>query len=96
MAIQKLSDQEIDAQISQVSGWAVQDNKLHCQFKFKDFVEAWGFMSQVAILAERADHHPEWSNVYNRVIIDLTTHEADGITIRDFDLAREINQILTY
>ena len=60
----------------------------------ENFVQAWGFMTQVAILAEQADHHPEWSNVYSKVSIDLTTHEADGISERDFRLAGQINEIL--
>ena len=60
---------------------------------FADFVEAFGFMTRVALLAETANHHPEWSNVYNRVEIDLTTHDAGGITERDFKLAQRINQL---
>ena len=62
------------------------------QFAFKDFVQAFGFMTEVGLLAERANHHPEWSNVYNRVEIRLTTHDAGGLTQRDFSLATEIDQ----
>jgi 4a-hydroxytetrahydrobiopterin dehydratase len=69
------------------------NGKLHREFVFKDFVQAFGFMVQAALLAERADHHPEWFNVYKTVIVDLTTHEAGGITQRDFDLARDMGQI---
>jgi 4a-hydroxytetrahydrobiopterin dehydratase len=61
---------------------------------FADFVAAFDFMSKVAVLAETAGHHPEWSNVYNRVEIDLTTHDAGGITMKDFDLAEQINRVL--
>jgi len=63
------------------------------QYRFRDFVQAFGFMTQVALLAERAAHHPEWFNVYNKVAVDLTTHEAQAITQKDLDLAREMEQI---
>ncbi len=77
------------------AGWALAaDKKSIAQtFKFKDFVEAWAFMTHVALLAEKGDHHPEWSNVYNRVEITLTTHEAGGVTGRDIALADAIGGI---
>ena len=62
-------------------------------FRFADFAQAFGFMTQVALAAEKADHHPEWTNVYNRVDITLTTHDAGGLTQRDFDLARQIDAV---
>ena len=62
-------------------------------FRFADFAQAFGFMTQVALAAEKADHHPEWTNVYNRVDIMLTTHDAKGLTQRDFDLARQIDGV---
>ncbi len=68
---------------------------LECEFVFADFRQAFGFMTEVAILADKADHHPEWSNVYNRLRIVLTTHDAGGITRRDIDLARAIDQAFT-
>lgn len=73
--------------------WQVQGEKLCKAFVFQNFVEAFGFMTSVAILAEKQNHHPECSNVYNKVIIELTTHEAGGITERDFTLARSIENI---
>jgi len=73
--------------------WCIQDDKLHKSFKFNNFISAFGFISQVAILAEKANHHPEWFNVYNRVDIDLTTHEVGGISQRDFDLAPNIEAL---
>ena len=76
------------------NAWIIKEEKLHREFKFPDFVAAFGFMSQVAILAERANHHPEWSNVYNKVVINLTTHEAGGISKRDFELAHEISALV--
>lgn len=72
------------------TSWLVSEGKLHCEFKFKDFISAFAFMSKVAILAEKENHHPEWCNVYNRVSINLVTHEAGGITIKDIDLAKAI------
>ncbi|EGV19502.1 4a-hydroxytetrahydrobiopterin dehydratase [Thiocapsa marina] len=73
-----------------VSPWSLVDGKLHKAFRFRDFVEAFGFMSRVALVAESMDHHPEWSNVYDRVVVDLSTHDAGGITTLDFILANRI------
>lgn len=74
--------------------WALVDGKLHREFRFRDFSEAFAFMTRVAMLAEQRDHHPEWSNVYATVRIDLQTHDAGGITELDFDLAAAIDQLL--
>lgn len=74
--------------------WVIKEEKLYREFKFPNFVSAFGFMAQVAILAEKADHHPEWSNVYNRVAIYLTTHEVSGISKRDFELAQKISKLI--
>jgi 4a-hydroxytetrahydrobiopterin dehydratase len=93
MKIEKMSDAVITEQLSELTDWSLSNSKLHRQFVFADFVEAFGFMTRVALLAETANHHPEWSNVYNRVEIDLTTHDAGGITERDFKLAQRINQL---
>ncbi len=94
MGIEKLTDVQIEAKLQNLAGWEIKDEKLHREFKLKNFVQAFGFMSQVAILAEKANHHPEWFNVYNRVEIDLTTHEAGGISDRDFELAEQINALV--
>lgn len=88
----RLSEQEIEnrmAQLGTVSGqaWELKNSKLHISIKFADFVAAFAFMTAAAMHAEKMDHHPEWSNVYNRVEIDLTTHEAGGITELDFKMA---------
>ena len=93
MTIPKATDTEIQEVIAELDSWSVESGKLHREYKFRNFVEAFGFMAQAALLAERANHHPEWFNVYNRVVVDLTTHEAGGITQRDFDLAREMERI---
>src|SRR3954454_5800327 len=75
-------------------GWAVADGKLHREIEFQNFVEAFGFMSMVALLAEKANHHPDWSNSYNKVTIDLTSHDKGTITDRDVSLAEAINNAL--
>lgn len=83
----KLADADVAARLQTLPGWSLEAGKLHKVFTFKDFVEAWSFMSAVALAAEAMGHHPEWSNVWNRVTVDLTTHDAGGITTLDFDLA---------
>ncbi|MBF0266463.1 MAG: 4a-hydroxytetrahydrobiopterin dehydratase [Gammaproteobacteria bacterium] len=75
--------------------WEISDNHLHKEFKFKDFISAFGFMTQVAIHAQTMDHHPEWSNVYNHVVINLTTHSEGAITDKDFELAKRIESVIT-
>ena len=79
--------------IHPLSGWQLLDGKLHREYKFRNFVEAWGFMSRVALVAEKMNHHPEWFNVWNTVRIDLSTHEAGGLSSRDVELAKEINAL---
>ena len=94
MAISKLSDAAVREGMDNLSGWTIRDAKLYREVVLTDFVAAFGFMSRIALLAERANHHPEWFNVYNRVEIWLTTHDAEGISQRDFDLAKEIDALL--
>ena len=67
---------------------------IHKSFKFKDFIGAFGFMTQVALIAEKMDHHPEWSNVYNKVEVTLTTHSAGGVTNKDLTLAKAIDALI--
>jgi len=93
MTIKRLDQSEIDAALRELPAWAIKQGKLHRSFKHKDFVHAFGFMTQVAMIAERMDHHPEWSNVYGTVSIDLTTHDCDGLSARDVRLARAIDAI---
>ncbi len=93
MSISPLSDKDIAQQITQLPDWQVVEGKLYRSFRFADFASAFGFMASVALLAEGMDHHPEWSNVYNRVEIYLTTHDAGGISARDFALAEQIDRI---
>jgi 4a-hydroxytetrahydrobiopterin dehydratase len=94
MAIRKLSDSEVQQKLAGLTGWELREGKLYRRIQFKNFVEAFGFMSSVALLAEKADHHPEWFNVYNKVEIYLTTHDASGISERDFALAAAVNNLL--
>jgi 4a-hydroxytetrahydrobiopterin dehydratase len=94
MPIPKLSERELSTRLAQLPAWRIENGKLRRDFKFEDFVAAFGFMTRVAILAEKADHHPEWFNVYNKVQIELTTHDAGGISERDFALARQIDALL--
>jgi 4a-hydroxytetrahydrobiopterin dehydratase len=93
MAITKLTDAEISAQIDGISGWTVENEKLHKEFQFDSFVEAFGFMVRVALIAESMNHHPEWFNVYNRVTVDLATHDAGGISALDFELAKKVDAL---
>ena len=93
MGATKLSTQEISAELAKLPGWSVEDGKLRRVFEFRDFTQAFGFMSQVALAAEKMDHHPDWSNSWNKVVIELTTHSAGGLTKNDFGLAARIQQI---
>ena len=90
---EKLRDAEIEQALGGVPGWLVQSGKLHREFRFRNFNQAFGFMTRAALHAETMNHHPEWSNVYATVIVDLVTHSADGITKLDFALATKMNAI---
>lgn len=93
MPVQKLTESELKEAIAQLSGWALVKNKLHKSFKFGNFVEAFSFLTKIAITAEKMDHHPEIYNVYSQVTIDLTTHDADGISMLDIELAKKIDAL---
>lgn len=90
--VEALSQDKIQEEVAKLPNWSVKDGKLHAEFRFENFVEAFAFMTKVAFAAEAAQHHPDWSNVYNRVTIDLVTHDAgNAISQRDIELARQIN-----
>ena len=93
MAIQRASNESVEQFLREHPSWTLVAGKLHRELRFKNFVQAFGFMTQAALVAERADHHPEWFNVYNRVVVDLTTHDAKGISQRDFDLAKAMETL---
>ncbi len=94
--MERLTDAERAALATTLPHWALiqEGAAIRRGFRFRDFTEAWGFMSRVALLAERHDHHPDWSNVWNRVEITLSTHEARGLTNRDLRLAQAIDKLL--
>ena len=89
----KLDDAEISGRLAEIAGWSYEDGSLTRKFEFDSFVAAFGFMASVALLAEKLDHHPNWSNVYNGVSIALNTHDAGGVTDFDFVLAGQINEV---
>ncbi|MCZ7647402.1 MAG: 4a-hydroxytetrahydrobiopterin dehydratase [Planctomycetota bacterium] len=93
MSTPRASEAEIQAALKRLPGWEVRNAKLHREYTFKDFVAAFGFMSGVALVAERMNHHPEWFNVYHTVKVDLTTHDAGGISAKDFELAAQIEAL---
>jgi len=93
MPASRLTAQQIDELPSQLPAWSLVDDKLHRELRFADFNEAFGFMSRVALIAEAIGHHPEWSNVWNRVVIDLTTHDTGGLSTLDVELARRIDAV---
>ncbi len=88
-----LTPEELSAALRELAGWELRAGKLHREFAFADFSEAFAFMTRVALAAEKLDHHPDWSNVWNRVAIDLSTHDSGGITQNDVALARRIEEL---
>ena len=92
--MEKLSEKEIQEGLKSLEGWEYVDNGIECSFEFKNFKEAFSVMTRVAFEAEAQNHHPDWSNVYNRLYIRLSTHDAEGVTANDFKLAQSIESIL--
>jgi 4a-hydroxytetrahydrobiopterin dehydratase len=88
-----LNPDDIRARLDAIPAWELAGNRIRRQYKFADFASAFGFMAAAAVVAERMNHHPEWSNVYNRVTVELTTHDAGGLTGLDFDLAGRMDQL---
>ena len=93
MPLPRLTDNELRTALDALPGWSVISGKLHRHYKFSDFVHAFGFMATSALAIEKMDHHPEWSNVYNRVTVDLETHDSEGITAKDTALAAVLDSI---
>jgi 4a-hydroxytetrahydrobiopterin dehydratase len=89
----KLNDVELAAAVDSLPGWTVKDGKLHREYEFPDFVHAFGFMATAAIAIEAMEHHPEWFNAWNRVVVDLTTHDFGGITAKDILLAGKLEEL---
>ncbi len=94
MGLSQLPNEEIEKELQNLPGWTVLEGTLHKEFKFDDFNQAFGFMTRAAMHIEKMNHHPEWFNVYNKLTIDLTTHDAGGITENDINLAKTLNSLL--
>jgi 4a-hydroxytetrahydrobiopterin dehydratase len=93
MARVRLSEGDLEKALAELPGWSIENGKLHRELRFADFSAAFGFMTRVALEAERLNHHPEWSNVWNRVVVDLVTHDAGGLTKNDLKLARAMERL---
>lgn len=93
MQTQKLSPQELEEALKTLANWRLVNGKMQREFVFKNFVEAFGFMTRVALHAEKLNHHPEWFNVYKKVTVDLTTHDVAGISNLDIELARILDEL---
>ncbi len=89
----RLSQTDIDEELKSLPGWSVVNEKLHKEFQFDSFNQAFGFMTRAAMEIEKMNHHPEWFNVYNKITIELTTHDAGGITKNDVNLAKILNSL---
>ncbi len=94
MALEKLSSDTIENELKGLDGWSVVNGKLHKDFQFDDFNQAFGFMARASMHIEKMNHHPEWFNVYNKLSVDLTTHDAGGITQNDINLAKILNSLV--
>ena len=90
----KLSESSIEEKLKNLPGWSIKKDKLHKEFQFNDFNQAFGFMTRAAMEIEKMNHHPEWFNVYNKITVELTTHDAGGITDNDVNLARILNSLI--
>jgi 4a-hydroxytetrahydrobiopterin dehydratase len=93
MAAPKLTAEALKTALRELPAWSMQQEKLHREYRFPDFAHAFGFMATAAIEIEKRNHHPEWLNVYNRVTVDLTTHDSEGITQKDVDLAHLLERL---
>jgi len=94
MTIEKLSSEQIENELKNLDGWTVKNGKLHKDFQFDDFNQAFGFMTRAAMHIEKMNHHPEWFNVYNKLSVELMTHDAGGITQKDVSLAKILNSLI--
>ncbi len=89
----KLNEEQLQEALGTLPGWSIVNGKLHRDYKFPDFVHAFGFMATAAVAIEARNHHPEWCNVWNRVTVDLTTHDSGGITAKDVSLAHLLEEL---
>ena len=93
MGLSKLSDNEIQEGLRELNGWNIQNGKLHKEIEFSDFDAAWNFMTTAVVEIQKMNHHPEWFNVYNKLVIDLMTHDVGGISQNDINLAKYLDKI---
>mgnify|MGYP006267648401 CR=1 FL=1 len=93
-AMQTYDATQAQSALADLPGWSFHNDGIEKSYQFADFVEAWGFMSRAAILAEKANHHPEWANVYNKVQVRLSTHDAGGLTDKDLNLAKQMEALV--
>ncbi len=91
--MKRMDDADIQRRLAEIPGWELRDGSLYREFRMANFVEAFAFMTSVALIAERMNHHPDWTNVYNVVRVRLSTHDAGGISEKDFALASEISAL---
>lgn len=91
----KLKEDEINTQLAQLPDWKYRDNSISKSFQFKDFKQAFSVMTRVALKAENMDHHPDWSNVYNQLSVKLSTHSEGGVTEKDVEMAKYIEQVVS-
>ncbi|MDY8136396.1 4a-hydroxytetrahydrobiopterin dehydratase [Aquimarina sp. 2201CG5-10] len=92
--MKKLSESEIQTRLKEIDGWEYKDNAIHTTFEFPDFKDAFSLMTRIAFEAEAQNHHPDWSNVYNKLYISLSTHDAGGVSEYDFKLAKTIDALI--
>ena len=93
MPVPTLTEADLQAALDQLPSWSIENGKLHREYKFSSFVQAFGFMTMAAIQIEKVNHHPEWFNVYSRVTVDLVTHDSGGITQKDIALAEKLDEM---
>jgi 4a-hydroxytetrahydrobiopterin dehydratase len=93
MKIKPLSNKELKTALTLLKGWSMVKGKLYRKFEFGDFLQAFSFMTQAAMISEKLDHHPEWSNVYNKVEVFLSTHECNGVSARDVEWAKRVQAL---
>ncbi|KGG19328.1 4a-hydroxytetrahydrobiopterin dehydratase [Prochlorococcus marinus] len=94
LMVSLIEQSQLDSFIEKNPSWIIDNKTIKKEFKFENFIEAFGFMSKVALLSEKIDHHPDWQNTYNKVIINLTTHDKGGITTNDIKLAESIDKLI--
>jgi 4a-hydroxytetrahydrobiopterin dehydratase len=93
MKVEKLEKHEIEERLKKLPGWSIKDGSLHRAFQFTDFSAAFGFMTRAALAAEAMNHHPDWSNVWNKVVVNLSTHSIGGLSKLDFELAEKMQKL---